>query len=95
MKRSKILGLSGLFFILLAAVVVIWVAYLNDIGFQAFFFFGVLVGCSSIWLHSNANDTFKDAKTLEVDLSLFHTSRGYAVGGALIVVIVAILYVIL
>lgn len=109
MKWSKILGLSGLFFILLAAVVVIWgaylpegtspetnlIAYLNDIGFQAFFFFGVLVGCSSIWLHSNANDTYRDAKALEVDLSLFHTSRGYAVGGALIVAIVAILYVIL
>ena len=109
MKWSRILGLSGLFFILLAAVVVIWgaylpegtspetnlIAYLNDIGFQAFFFFGVLVGCSSIWLHSNANDTYRDAKALEVDLSLFHTSRGYAVGGALIVAIVAILYVIL
>ena len=109
MKWSKILGLSGLFFILLAAVVVIWgaylpegtspetnlIAYLNDIGFQAFFFFGVLVGCSSIWLHSNANDTYRDAKALEVDLSLFHTSRGYTIGGALIVVIVAILYVIL
>ncbi|MBP9992298.1 MAG: sodium/solute symporter [Bacteroidales bacterium] len=109
MKWSRILGLSGLFFILLAAVVVIWgaylpegtspeinlIAYLNDIGFQAFFFFGVLVGCSSIWLHSNANDTYRDAKALEVDLSLFHTSRGYAIGGALIIAIVAFLYVIL
>ena len=109
MKWCRILGFSGLFFIALAAVVVVWgamlpegtspetnlIAYLNDIGFQAFFFFGVLVGCSAIWLRSNANDTVRDEKALEVNLGLFHTSRGYAIGGALIIAIVAFLYVIL
>ena len=109
MKWCRILGFSGLFFIALAAVVVIWgallpagtspetnvIAYLNDIGFQAFFFFGVLVGCSAIWLYSNSNDTLRDRKALDVDLSLFHTSRGYTIGGALIFAIVAFLYVIL
>ena len=61
-KWAKILGFSGIFFIVIAAVVTIWgaclpatatpetsfIAYLNDIGFQAFFFFGVLVGCNAI-----------------------------------------------
>ena len=109
MKWAKILGGAGLFFILAAAVVVIWgaclpatatpennaIAYLNDIGFQAFFFFGVLVGCSAIWLYSNANDKLRDWKALPVDLSLFHTSKGYAVGAFFICAIVALLYVIL
>ena len=109
LKWCKILGGAGAFFILAAAVVVIWgaclpagtspetnvIAYLNDIGFQAFFFFGVLVGCSAIWLYSNSNDKLRDHKALPVDLSLFHTNRGYAVGGALIVAIVAIIYVVL
>ena len=101
LKWAKILGGAGLFFILAAAVVVIMgnstpaTTYLNDIGFQAFFFFGALVGCSAIWLVSNSNDKVRDSKALPVDLSLFHTEKGYAVGGFLICALVAILYVIL
>ena len=109
LKWASILGGTGIFFIVAAAVVVIWgaclpdsvspetniIAYLNDIGFQAFFFFGVLVGCSSIWLYSNSNDTLEDQKALPVDLTLFRTSRGYTWGTVAICVIVAILYVIL
>ena len=108
-KWAKILGGAGLFFILAAAVVVIWgaclpstatpennvIAYLNDIGFQAFFFFGALVGCSAIWLYSNANDKLRDFKALPVDLSVFHTSKGYGIGAFFICAIVAVLYVIL
>lgn len=109
LKWAKILGGAGLGFILLAAVVVIWgaclpatatpetnvISYLNDIGFQAFFFFGALVGCSAIWLYSNSNDGKRDHKALPVDLELFHTDKGYAVGAFFIVAIVAFLYVIL
>ncbi|MCQ2176006.1 MAG: sodium/solute symporter [Bacteroidales bacterium] len=109
LKWASILGGTGIFFIVAAAVVVIWgaclpdsvspetnvIAYLNDIGFQAFFFFGVLVGCSSIWLYSNSKDAVEDQKALPVDLSLFHTNRGYTWGSIAICVIVAILYVIL
>ncbi len=109
LKWAKILGGAGLGFILLAAVVVIWgaclpatatpetnvISYLNDIGFQAFFFFGALVGCSAIWLYSNSNDSKRDHKALPVDLGLFHTDKGYAVGAFFIVAIVAFLYVIL
>ena len=108
-KWGKILGGAGIFFILAAAVVVIWgallpetstpennvIAYLNDIGFQAFFFFGVLVGCSAIWLFSNSKDKVCDRKSLPIDLSLFHTSRGYSVGTALIIAIVAVIYIVL
>ena len=101
LKWAKILGGLGAFFILAAAVVVIMgsstavTAYLNDIGFQAFFFFGVLVGCSAIWLVSNSKDKVRDRKALPVDLSLFHTNRGYGWGALAICVLVAFLYVIL
>ena len=108
MKRwAKIMGVSGLVCIIAAAVVVIWgaclpasatpennvIAYLNDIGFQAFFFFGVLVGCNAVWLWSNARDTKQDTKALAVDLSLFHTTKGYAWGAICIGIITAILYI--
>lgn len=108
-KWARILGCTGLCFILAAAVVTIWgallpdsatpdnhfIAYLNDIGFQAFYFFGTLVGVQAVWLYSNTNDKKKDPKALPIDLSLFHTSKGYNWGALAICVIVAALYVIL
>ena len=108
-KWAKILGCTGLLFILAAAVVTIWgallpdsatpdnnfIAYLNDIGFQAFYFFGTLVGVQAVWLYSNTYDKKKDPKALPIDLSLFHTSKGYNWGALAICVIVAALYVIL
>ena len=108
-KWAKILGGAGVFFVLIAAVVVIWgaclpetatpenniIAYLNDIGFQAFFFFGVLVGCQAIWLYGNSTETKADPKALPIDLSLFHTSKGYGIGALAICVIVGFLYIVL
>lgn len=100
-KWARILGGFGLFFILAAAVVVIMgkrtpaTAYLNDIGFQAFFFFGVLVGQSAIWLYSNSKDRKRNVKALPVDLRLFHTSKAYNVGGLLICAICAAIYILL
>ncbi len=109
LKWAKILGGSGVFFILAAAVVVLWgsflpatatpdnnlIAYLNDIGFQAFFFFGVLVGSSAVWLYSNSREKIRDAKALPVDLSLFNTSKAYNWGALAICVITIILYTVL
>ena len=109
LKWAKILGGSGVFFILAAAVVVLWgsflpatatpdnnlIAYLNDIGFQAFFFFGVLVGSSAVWLYSNSGEKIRDAKALPVDLSLFNTSKAYNWGALAICVITIILYTVL
>ena len=108
-KWARILGGAGAFFILVAAVVVIWgaclpesatpenhfIAYLNDIGFQAFFFFGALVGCQAVWLYSNANVARTDPKGLPVDLTLFHTTRSYGIGALVICVLVGLLYIVL
>lgn len=102
MKWAKILGATGLVMIIAAAIVTIGgamnpdnstLAYLNDIGFQAFYFFGVLVGCSSIWLWSDSNDKLKDVKALPVNLALFRTDRAYTWGTIGILVIVALLYI--
>ncbi|MBQ0043403.1 MAG: sodium/sugar symporter [Bacteroidales bacterium] len=108
-KWAKILGGTGLFFLVVALIVVIWgaclpssatpennlIKYLNDIGFQAFIFFGVLIGVNAVWLWYNANKNSQDPKAVPVDLSFFNTSKGYAIGSIAICVIVAILYVIL
>ena len=105
-KWAKILGGAGAFFIFIAAVVTIWgaclpatatpetsfIAYLNDIGFQAFFFFGVLVGCNAIWLWSDANDKKIDPKGHSLDLKLFETSKTYAWGTLAIAIIIIVLY---
>ena len=70
---SKILGGIGALMIICSVIVVAlgainpdadpdsnFIAYLNDIGFQAFIFFGVLVGCNAVWLYIsniiNSND---------------------------------------
>ena len=106
-KWAKILGGAGVFFVLLAAVVTIWgaclpatatpetsfIAYLNDIGFQAFFFFGAIVGCNAVWLWSDANDKKIDPKGHNLDLKLFETSKEYAWGTVAIAVIIIVLYV--
>ena len=106
-KWAKILGFSGIFFIVIAAVVTIWgaclpatatpetsvIAYLNDIGFQAFFFFGVIVGCNAVWLWSDANDKKIDPKGTSLDLKLFETSKTYAWGALAIGIIIVVLYV--
>ena len=105
-KWAKILGGAGVFFIFIAAVVTIWgaclpatatpetsfIAYLNDIGFQAFFFFGALVGCNAVWLWSDANDKKIDPKGHSLDLKLFETSKTYAWGTLAIVIIIIVLY---
>lgn len=105
LKWCKILGISGILFIVVAIVVMLLgamnpgadpetdlIAYLNDIGFQAFIFFGVLTGSSAIWLYSNSKDTVKDKKALPIRLDLMRTTRGFTIGTIGILVITAILY---
>ena len=102
---ARALGVAGLFFIFLAGAQ--WLIdtsnavnmpdenmadYLGDIGFQAFIFFGVLVGVNSVWLRSNARDGIKDPKALPIKLELFQTSRGYTYGAIGIAVITILLY---
>lgn len=108
LRWAKILGGAGLIMIIAAAVVTIAgqlnpqadpdsniLAYLNDIGFQAFFFFGVLVGQCGIWLYSNSKDMRKDPKALPIKLDLFSTTRGYTYGTIGICSIVFLLYALL
>ena len=105
---SKILGGAGVLMIVAAAIVTALgamnpgadpdsnlIAYLNDIGFQAFFFFGVLVGSSAVWLYSNSMDKVRDEKALPINLGLFATTRSYTYGTIGIAVITLLLYVIL
>lgn len=102
---ARALGVAGLFFIFLAGAQ--WLIdtsnavnmpdenmadYLGDIGFQAFIFFGVLVGVNSVWLRSNARDGIKDPKALPIKLELFQTSKGYTYGAIGIAVITILLY---
>jgi SSS family solute:Na+ symporter len=108
LRWAKILGCTGLMMIIAAAIVTVgglmnptaspdsnFFAYLNDIGFQAFFFFGVLVGQCAIWLYSNSKDTVKDPKSLPINLNLFSTNREYTYGTIGICVIVFLLYALL
>ncbi len=108
MLWAKILGCAGLFFIVMALLVVgigathatpdpdnNFIDYLNDIGFQAFIFFGVLVGCNAVWLYSNAKDKVQDQKALPINLNLFSTTRGYTWGAFGICFITLLLYVVL
>jgi SSS family solute:Na+ symporter len=108
LRWAKILGGAGVIMIIAAAIVTIGgamtpdanpdssiFAYLNDIGFQAFFFFGVLVGQCAIWLYSNAKDKVKDTKALPINLKLFSTTRGYTYGSIGICTIVLLLYILL
>ena len=105
---AKVLGCLGILFIVVAFVVVgigsthavkdpdnNFIDYLNDIGFQAFIFFGVLVGCNAVWLWSNAKDKVQDAKALPINLNLFSTTRGYTYGTIGIAAITFLLYAIL
>jgi SSS family solute:Na+ symporter len=100
-KWAYIMGTAGVLMIVVAIIVILMgqsttlTAYLNDIGFQAFIFFGVLVGCNAVWLYSNATDSKQDEKALPINLSLFATTRGYTYGTIGIVVITALLYIIL
>ena len=107
MKWGRILGFSAIVILLLAVVQkVIYtsgdqsatdglmglVVYLDNVGFEAFFFFSALVGACSLFLISNAKDEVKDEKALTVDLSLFKTNRGFAIGSFFICLIIVLLY---
>lgn len=101
LKWAKIIGTIGATFVLAGLIVTLmgtstsWTTYLNDIGFQAFIFFGVLVGCNAVWLYSNSVDNKKDVKALPIKLSLFATTKGYTWGSLGICAITALLYIFL
>ena len=72
-----------------------WVIYLENIGFEAFFFFGSLIFSISLFLFSNANDIYKDEKAVPFDLALFKTDKGFALGALGICLLVTLIYIFL
>ena len=101
---AVILGCTGAAIILITTVIEIWsiyaapdsfIAYLHDIGIQAFFFFGVLVGGNAIWLWSDACDTKADIKALPIRLNLYQSSRNYTYGIIIIGAFSILLYILL
>ncbi len=109
LKWSHILGFSGIISVLAAAVVSIVClfrdgeitpeesifAYLNDIGFEAFYFFGAMLLTCAIFLNSNALHTQQNPKAVPINLALFKTDRIYLYGSIFIIAIVTALYVML
>jgi len=106
---GHILGGFAIFFLLIAIIQkIIYVngdqsateglmglaVYLDNIGFEAFFFFSALVGVCSMFLISNAKDSVRDKKALAVNLSLFKTDRSFTIGTIGICIILVLLYAI-
>ncbi|MBQ6964629.1 MAG: sodium/solute symporter [Bacteroidaceae bacterium] len=69
-------------------------AYLRDIGFQAFYFFGVFVGMCAFFLISNAKEKKMNTQAIPINLSLFKTDRTYTYGTIIICAGTLLLYVI-
>ena len=71
------------------------IAYLKDIGFQAFYFFGFFTGTCSLFLFSNARSPKQDVKALPVNLALFATTKGYTWGALIVCGLSLLLYVLM
>lgn len=102
LKWARFALISSIFFIVIAAIHKILflsgstseiVIYLENIGFEAFFFFGALIFSVSMFLFSNSNDTFKDSQAVPINLSLFKTDKGFALGSLAICALVALIYI--
>lgn len=71
------------------------ITLLKNYGFEAIFFLGTFFLSLWIYLRSNALDTVQDVKAVAIDLSLFRSDRSFTIGSALVVIILAILYIVL
>lgn len=69
------------------------ITMLKNYGFEAIFFLGTFFLSLWIYLRSNALDTVQDGKAVAIDLSLFRSDRSFTIGSALVVIILAILYI--
>ena len=104
LKWARISLAAAIFFILSAAIHKILlvsgstnetVIYLENIGFEAFFFFGSLILSVSVFLFSNSNDPYKDKQSVPIKLDLFKTDKAFALGSLAICAMVTIIYVLL
>ena len=69
------------------------IAYFNDIGFQAFYFFGFFIGTCALALASNADNKFQDPKALPIHLDIFSTPRSYTIGSIIIGLLCLTVYI--
>lgn len=104
MKWGRITLSAAIFFILSAFIhkILLWsgstnetVIYLENIGFEAFFFFGSLILSVSMFLISNSKDPHKDSQAVPINLDLFKTDRGFAIGSFVVCLLVTLIYVLL
>ncbi len=101
MKWSRILGIFAAICLAVAVIEKIMLMagselalHLDNIGFESFFFTAAFLAVLSLFLYSNSNDKKEDVKALAIDLSLFKTDKGFAIGAGGICLILAILYTI-
>lgn len=92
LKWSKIL------FIAAAICLVLGIAgmcseYFRSWGIEAIFFLTAMFAVLGIYLNSNAKDKVQDVKALSIDLTLFNTDKTFRIGSALVIIILAILYI--
>ncbi|NLV51925.1 MAG: sodium/solute symporter [Bacteroidales bacterium] len=71
------------------------IAYMNDIGFEAFFFFGFFIGGYALVAWTNSRSKVQDSLAVDFSLKLFSTNRVYKIAGTLIGIIIALLYILL
>jgi hypothetical protein len=102
-----ILGSIGLLILVAALIVSVWylllpddatpsnniIAYLQDIGFKSFYFFGILISAAAMFLLSNALDKRKDPKAQPFNLGRFSTPKSYTYGALAICTITTLYYI--
>ena len=71
------------------------ISYLNDIGFQTFYFFGFLTGGCAMLIISNVRSPKQDPKAIPFNMALFKTNRSYTIASIVIGIISLLLYVLL
>ncbi|MBE6334376.1 MAG: sodium/solute symporter [Bacteroidales bacterium] len=102
-KWSKITGICAAICVIIATIQKIayaiepsgWALTLENYGFEAFYCAAGLFGMVAMFLHSDSNDKVRDPKALPINLSLFKTNAGFALGSFGIIVILVALYALL
>ncbi len=99
-KWARICGVLAVLCVIIATIQKIaflvnpegWALTLENYGFEAFYCTAGLFGMTAIFLHSDAKDKKQDPKALPIDLSLFKTNAGFAIGSVGIIAILVLLY---
>lgn len=76
-------------------IISIFSVEMQNLGFEAVFFLGVMMLSLFVYLRSNALDKVEDVKSIGIDIDIFRTDRTFNLGAAGVVLILVILYGIL